>query len=142
MFASIFTLKQNFITNGILNTQSCVHIWRPPRYPPSLHFYLLQLLVKFELIFPLSLPNPSLSFKASPIQSSHSLNPMASSQSLTSQGSLREGKGSSALAGANASQSEIDLYILPMFLPQRDFAEFRKHWVPFSELVGVRLWNG
>jgi hypothetical protein len=115
MFASIFTLKQNYVINGILSAQSCVHIWRPPRFPTSLHSYLLQLLVKFELLFPL---------KSSPLLSSPKTSNSSSphSSSISSSPSLNQ-------------EEKNSLYIIPILLPQRDLIEFRKHWTPFSHLA-------
>ena len=52
--ATVITTKQNFVIDGVLQHSKLPLIWRPPKYPPTLHAFLLQLMYKYEAAFPLS----------------------------------------------------------------------------------------
>jgi len=53
MFATIITLKTNFVVNGVLSRSACSQLWKPPTYPLELHPFLINLLRRFELAYPL-----------------------------------------------------------------------------------------
>jgi len=49
MFATVCTLKHNFVKNGILMRSECFQIWQEPDYPENLHNILIAILRKFKL---------------------------------------------------------------------------------------------
>ena len=56
LFSSVVTTRHNYInsTDAILHQDSLVHIWNDhQRYPPTLHQTMLDILFKFDVIFPL-----------------------------------------------------------------------------------------
>ncbi|EGG17328.1 pleckstrin domain-containing protein [Cavenderia fasciculata] len=55
VFSSIITTKHKFIKDGILNRLDLLQIWKPPNFleDEGLHRLLINLLERFELMFPL-----------------------------------------------------------------------------------------
>ena len=49
-FATIISLKFDFVKNGVLSCAFLQQLWRPPNYPLELHERLISLLEKFEVI--------------------------------------------------------------------------------------------
>jgi serine/threonine protein kinase/GTPase SAR1 family protein len=51
MLATIVTVKQNFVHNGVLEEKHLIQIWREPKYPRELHPFMLDLLCAFEVVY-------------------------------------------------------------------------------------------
>jgi hypothetical protein len=49
--ASIVSLKNTMVKDGILYLKDCALIWRPPLFPPSLHEPLLKILESFQVLY-------------------------------------------------------------------------------------------
>jgi len=49
--ASIVSLKQTMIRDGIFFLKDCLHIWRPPMFPVELHETLLLILESFQVLY-------------------------------------------------------------------------------------------
>ena len=49
--ATIVSLKNTMVRDGILFLKDCALIWRPPLFPPSLHEPLLKILESFQVLY-------------------------------------------------------------------------------------------
>ena len=49
--ASIVSLKNTMVKDGILHLKDCPLIWRPPLFPPVLHEPLLKILESFQVLY-------------------------------------------------------------------------------------------
>ena len=53
VMASVVTLRHQVVREGKLYHSDLGFIWKEPKFPPSIHGILLQLLQKFEILYPL-----------------------------------------------------------------------------------------
>ncbi|KAL6069141.1 Myotubularin-like phosphatase domain [Balamuthia mandrillaris] len=89
-FATIVTIKQTFIQNGVLRRKNLPQMWREPEHPLHLHHQMLLMLERFEIVarvhgkpsLLLASSAPSLSSSSSSLSSSSS---SASGTTATSQ---------------------------------------------------------
>eukprot|EP01102_Stenamoeba_stenopodia_P017855 TRINITY_DN6460_c0_g2_i1.p1 TRINITY_DN6460_c0_g2~~TRINITY_DN6460_c0_g2_i1.p1 ORF type:complete len:885 (+),score=141.31 TRINITY_DN6460_c0_g2_i1:70-2655(+) len=51
MFATVVTMKQNFIKDGVLTQAGLTQIWKDPAYPTSLHTFMIEMLEQFEIVY-------------------------------------------------------------------------------------------
>ncbi len=49
-FATVVSLKFNFIKDGLLSIKDLPQLWKPPTHPPHLHEKLVVLLEKFQVM--------------------------------------------------------------------------------------------
>lgn len=42
-----------YVRDGVIPHSALMHIWKSPAYPTELHGFLLSLLERFEIIFPI-----------------------------------------------------------------------------------------
>ncbi|KAL6062523.1 Pleckstrin y domain [Balamuthia mandrillaris] len=56
VLSTVVTMKYNMVKDGTLMHKDLHLIWKPPMFPPSLHPTLLNLLRKFEIIYPMHKP--------------------------------------------------------------------------------------
>eukprot|EP01088_Endostelium_zonatum_P017644 TRINITY_DN530_c1_g1_i2.p1 TRINITY_DN530_c1_g1~~TRINITY_DN530_c1_g1_i2.p1 ORF type:complete len:1951 (-),score=435.72 TRINITY_DN530_c1_g1_i2:123-5267(-) len=54
IFATVVSLKLNFVKGGVLNTRDLYQLWKPPEYPIALHPTFVLLLEKFQIISAIS----------------------------------------------------------------------------------------
>eukprot|EP00029_Vermamoeba_vermiformis_P006458 TRINITY_DN2538_c0_g2_i1.p1 TRINITY_DN2538_c0_g2~~TRINITY_DN2538_c0_g2_i1.p1 ORF type:complete len:1060 (+),score=232.58 TRINITY_DN2538_c0_g2_i1:295-3474(+) len=53
VFSTIVSMKNQYAKDGKMKPSALVHMWKPPKYPESLHPMLLKILEKFEISYKL-----------------------------------------------------------------------------------------
>ena len=119
------TLKHTFAAKGRLRRDACRQLWKPPKYPPHLHSFLLRLLVRFELLFPLAKEKDSADESGG-----------GGDRSIVD---VREGEELvervSSIAGEKEEKDMPDMYFVPFLLPSLSPPELLQWWCPFSSLL-------
>jgi hypothetical protein len=94
--------------NGVMAHSALPHIWKAPDFPPEVHPFILSLMERFELSFPVG-------------AHIHKLGGYASS--------LRPSAGSGAESPTSADEA---LYLIPSLLPEARPAQLTDHWPPHT----------
>jgi hypothetical protein len=98
--------------NGVMAHSALPHIWKAPDFPPEVHPFILSLMERFELSFPVG-------------AHIHKLGGYASS--------LRPPAGSASESPTRPSTSADDaLYLIPSLLPEARPAQLTDHWPPHT----------
>jgi len=53
LMSSVISTKHNFCKDGILAASALPQIWKAPKYPPEMHPFILSLIERFEISFPI-----------------------------------------------------------------------------------------
>eukprot|EP00727_Mastigamoeba_balamuthi_P006865 m51a1_g28 putative protein kinase domain containing protein (2458) ;mRNA; r:113976-122755 len=117
LFATLFTVRENYASKGILSTRDLPQIWRLPKYPPEFHASLVALLESFEVVYNLTKNGAA---------------PKATTSS----------SGTSSASSVPPAAADEQMLLVPALLPEPRPQEIGTHWPQLSEDVRILNFPG